>query len=182
MSKKPLDHKYNTIVYPIPLKGAYTLGVHSTMTPDGHMKVGPTTSPAFSLESYQGIENFKFSDLKKIMNSYRLIMMSKQRGLIWEYLTRDLPKHSISVLMNDISRIHKMDKSEFESSFYGRPGIRAQLIDKNKKFLINDFLLRPQNIVEGVEKEFDVIHCLNISSPGWTSAFPFANKILAELL
>lgn len=76
MSKKPLDHKYNTIVYPIPLKGAYTLGVHSTMTPNGFMKIGPTTSPAFSLESYQGLEKFNFSDLRKIMNSYRLIMMS----------------------------------------------------------------------------------------------------------
>ena len=93
-----------------------------------------------------------------------------------------MPKHSISVLMKDISRIHKMDQSEFETSFYARPGIRAQLIDKKKKFLINDFMLRPQNIVEHVGNEFDVIHCLNISSPGWTSAFPFANKILAELL
>jgi L-2-hydroxyglutarate oxidase len=182
MSKKPLDHKYNTIVYPIPLKGAYTLGVHSTMTPDGFMKVGPTTSPAFSLESYQGLENFNFGDLKKIINSYRLILMGQQRGLIWEYLTRDLPKHSISVLIKDIGRIHHMDKSEFESHFYARPGIRAQLIDIHKKFLINDFLLRPQNILEHQGNEFDVIHCLNISSPGWTSAFPFANKILSELL
>ena len=131
MSKKPLDHKYNTIVYPIPLRGTFTLGVHSTMTPDGHMKVGPTTSPAFSLDSYHGLENFKFKDLRNILNSYRLIMMSKQRSLIWQYLTRDLPKHSISVLMKDISRIHKMDQSEFETNFYARPGIRAQLIDKN---------------------------------------------------
>jgi L-2-hydroxyglutarate oxidase LhgO len=52
MSKAPLDHIYKTIVYPIPLKGAYTLGVHSTMTPNGFMKIGPTTSPAFALEGY----------------------------------------------------------------------------------------------------------------------------------
>jgi hypothetical protein len=75
-----------------------------------------------------------------------------------------------------------MDINEFESHFYARPGIRAQLIDINKRFLINDFLLKPQNIIQQEKKEFDLIHCLNISSPGWTSAFPFANKILSELL
>lgn len=77
MSKKPLDHLYSTIVYPIPLRGTFTLGVHSTMTPDGHMKIGPTTSPAFSLENYQGLENFSFSDLRKVINSYRIIMLSQ---------------------------------------------------------------------------------------------------------
>ena len=75
-SKKPLDD-YSTIVYPIPLKGAYTLGVHSTMTPDGFMKIGPTTSPAFSLESYKGLEKFSISDFSKILNSYRLVVLGK---------------------------------------------------------------------------------------------------------
>ena len=77
MSKKPLKEEYSTIVYPIPLKGAYTLGVHSTMAPDGFIKIGPTTSPAFSLESYQGLEKFNLSDFGKILNSYRLIALSK---------------------------------------------------------------------------------------------------------
>ena len=73
-SKKPLDHLYNSIVYPIPLKGAYTLGVHSTMTPDGFIKIGPTTSPAFSLENYQGFENLNFADILRVINSYRIIL------------------------------------------------------------------------------------------------------------
>ena len=77
MSKKPLDDVYSTIVYPVPRRGSYYLGVHSTMTPDGHMKIGPTSSPALSLESYKGLENFNMSDFKKILNSYRLIMLSK---------------------------------------------------------------------------------------------------------
>ena len=112
-------------------------------------------------------------------------MLSKQRGLIWEYITRDLPKHSIKVLIKDISRIHKMDINEFESSFYGRPGIRAQLIDKQKRFLINDFMLRRQN-ADGSQPDSaepsDILHLLNISSPGWTSAFPFANKVISDLM
>ena len=173
MSKTPLDHKYNTIVYPIPLKGAFTLGVHSTMTPQGFIKIGPTTSPAFSLENYQGLEQINWKDLKRIVNSYRLILGSKQRGLIWEYLSRDLPKHSIDVLMQDISKIHKMDKSEFNTHFYQRPGIRAQLVSKTTGTLVSDFVLK---------KDKNVIHALNIASPGWTGAFPFADKIISELL
>lgn len=148
MSKKPLDEMYNTIVYPIPLKAAYTLGVHSTMSPNGYMKIGPTTSPAFSLENYQGMENFNFKDLGHIINSYRLILLSQQRGLIWEYMTRDLPKHSISVLLKDISRIHKMNAEDFNTTFYTRPGIRAMLIDKKKRFLMNDYNLETHNIIE----------------------------------
>ena len=54
-SKRPLGDLYHSLVYPIPLPGAYTLGVHSTIAPSGHMKIGPTTSPAFSLENYNGI-------------------------------------------------------------------------------------------------------------------------------
>lgn len=76
MSRKPLDDHYKTIVYPIPLKGAYTLGVHSTLTTDGYVKIGPTTSPAFALENYQGFEKLNLTDLFHIMNSYRLIALS----------------------------------------------------------------------------------------------------------
>jgi len=59
ISDKPLDHIYKTLVYPVPLKGSYILGVHSTLTVDGFLKVGPTLSPAFSPENYSGFENIK---------------------------------------------------------------------------------------------------------------------------
>ena len=73
-SKEPLGAKYNSIVYPIPLKGAYTLGVHSTMTPEGHMKIGPTTSPAFSLENYNGFQNIKVNEFLNVLKSYKIIL------------------------------------------------------------------------------------------------------------
>lgn len=89
------------------------------------------------------------------------------------------------MLLKDISKIHRMDAADFNTSFYSRPGIRAQLISKNKRELINDFVLRPQNVSDAdwtesaLGKSFDMIHALNISSPGWTSSFPFTNKIVA---
>ena len=55
ISDRKLDHIYKTLVYPVPLKGAFVLGVHSTLTYDGYLKIGPTLSPAFSLENYEGL-------------------------------------------------------------------------------------------------------------------------------
>jgi len=52
ISDKPMDHIYKALVYPLPKKGSYVLGVHSTLTVDGYLKVGPTVTPAFSLENY----------------------------------------------------------------------------------------------------------------------------------
>lgn len=52
--------------------------------------------------------------------------------------------------------------------------MRAQLIDTNTKQLVTDFVLEKSS-----EK---VLHTLNVSSPGWTSAFPFADKVVSKLL
>lgn len=45
-----------TLVYPIPVNQAM-IGIHSTITTDGYVKVGPSISPAFSNENYKGFEN-----------------------------------------------------------------------------------------------------------------------------
>jgi len=36
-----------TLVYPVPLKAHYTLGVHLTLNPYGGVKIGPSAVPAF---------------------------------------------------------------------------------------------------------------------------------------
>jgi (S)-2-hydroxyglutarate dehydrogenase len=43
------------LVYPVPAPGAYVLGVHSTLTTSGHVKIGPTVFPAFAKENYDGL-------------------------------------------------------------------------------------------------------------------------------
>lgn len=50
-SKKPI-HEVKTLVYPVPLS-TYALGVHSTVTPDGYVKIGPSARPAFGNENYE---------------------------------------------------------------------------------------------------------------------------------
>ena len=57
---------YKMCVYPVPLKGAYFLGVHSTITPYGKLKIGPAAIPAFSLENYNNMENLNMKDILNI--------------------------------------------------------------------------------------------------------------------
>jgi L-2-hydroxyglutarate oxidase len=51
ISNEP-NNNLKMLVYPVPAEGAYVLGVHSTLTTDGYVKVGPTVFPAFGKENY----------------------------------------------------------------------------------------------------------------------------------
>jgi len=64
-----------------------------------------------------------------------------------------------------------MRRSDF-SHFY-RPGIRAQLINKETLKLHNDFILDFSR--EGQ------LHILNLVSPGFTCSLPFAEHIASEV-
>lgn len=56
------------LIYPVPpLKGNYFLGIHTTLTTEGHFKIGPSISPAFWREGYTWRENFVFSEFLEIM-------------------------------------------------------------------------------------------------------------------
>lgn len=71
-----------TLVYPVPMKGTYFLGVHSTITPDGHVKIGPSATPAFSLENYSGLKGISMRGLGDVLTNYTKIAFSKQFGLV----------------------------------------------------------------------------------------------------
>ena len=110
ISDKPLDHIYKTLVYPVPMKGAPFLGVHSTLTIDGRIKVGPTVAPVFSLENYHGLQNLEFSQVARILENYsRMLFSSEQRKLMWAFMTQEMPKLSINRIIKDVSKIHQMN-------------------------------------------------------------------------
>jgi len=88
----------------VPLKGAYFLGVHSTLTVDGRMKIGPTVAPAFAMENYTGLQNLNWSDTVRILSNYtRMLFTSDQRKLVWTFLTEEVPKLSINRIVKDVS-------------------------------------------------------------------------------
>ena len=54
---------------------------------------------------------------------------------------------------------------------YTKPGIRAQLLDKEKRMLVQDF------VIEGDEHS---THVLNAVSPAFTCSFPFAEFVTSN--
>ena len=65
------DYGLKTLVYPVPSqKDNNILGVHTTLTTDGKLKLGPTAVPTFWREQYHGLANFKFGEFQEIMTQY----------------------------------------------------------------------------------------------------------------
>ena len=81
---------------------------------------------------------------------------------------QEIRKYFKNTLVADAARM-AMDVDASMFSGWGVPGIRAQLLDIQKRTLVNDF------VVEGDTKS---THILNAVSPAFTCAFPFADYVV----
>lgn len=156
-----------TNIYPVPnLKNPF-LGVHFTVTPYGKVKIGPTAMPAFWRENYKGASGFVFSEFYQVMSTQLKLFRENSfnfRGLAYE----ELRKFNPSYLKKLASKLVKnMDLAPFKQ--WGKPGIRAQLLDLKTLSLVQDFV---------VEEGENSIHILNAVSPAFTCSFPFAEWVV----
>jgi L-2-hydroxyglutarate oxidase LhgO len=159
-----------TNIYPVPDLRNPFLGVHFTVTVDGLSKIGPTAIPALWREQYCGLENFELAELMDII--------ARQLGLFvfsnfdFKRLAYDeIKKYSRANLVSQSSSLLENVKTgNFKK--WGKPGIRAQLINLKEKKLEMDFVL------EGNDQS---MHILNAVSPGFTCAFPFAEYICDQI-
>ncbi|MBI5247292.1 MAG: L-2-hydroxyglutarate oxidase [Elusimicrobia bacterium] len=153
-------------IYPVPDIRNPFLGVHVTVTADGRAKLGPTAIPALWRENYGGLAGFSAAEAAEIAWRQAGLLLGSGfdfRRLAWE----EIRKNSKQVMTTMAAKL----ADGIESSNYqrwGKPGIRAQLIDIEKKTLVMDFLL------EGDDKS---LHVLNAVSPGFTCAMPFAAHV-----
>ena len=85
------------------------------------------------------------------------------RGLAFEEIRKYNKKHFIGLAQKMVQSIDPLGFTEFTAV-----GIRAQLLNKQTKELVQDF------IVEGDAKS---THILNAVSPAFTCAFPFAEHV-----
>ena len=70
-----------------------------------------------------------------------------------------------------LKMVKNLDKNGFGG--FARPGIRAQLLNKETLELLQDFVL---------EGDHRSMHVLNAVSPGFTCAFPFARFVVDEMI
>lgn len=158
-----------THIYPVPDLDMPFLGVHFTVTADGHTKIGPTAVPAWWLENYGDTELFDRFDATELAGTlWRSARLFARDPSFRRHAKAELAKlwrpalvrHAAELL--DGVTVHDFDR-------WGSPGIRAQLYDNQRGELVMDFLF------EGDERS---MHVLNAVSPAFTCSLAFAEHVV----
>jgi len=145
------------------------LGVHYTITSHNHIKIGPTSIPAFWRENYEGMSNFKLKEFLQIIYYEAILFFTNSfhfRNLAINEIKKYNRKHFVG-LAKKLTK--KIDEDLFNE--WLRPGIRAQLLNKKTLELEMDF------VVEGDSKS---LHLLNAVSPAFTCSFSLARFLVEE--
>jgi L-2-hydroxyglutarate oxidase LhgO len=153
-------------IYPVPDIRNPFLGVHFTVKVDGKVKIGPTATPCFWRENYQGFANFQRKEFLEISAiSLRLFI---NNPLFRQTAFQEMKKYIKRFLLKEAERL--VDSlGLLRSTRRGKPGIRAQLVDLKKFQLVQDFVVEHNNAS---------VHILNAVSPAFTASFPFARYII----
>jgi len=157
----------NINIYPVPnLKNPF-LGVHFTKTVAGDIKIGPTAIPAFWRENYDAMKGFSFNEMAEVLLFESKLYLTNAfnfRSLAHEEMHKYQKQYFISLAMSMVKYIDPKGFTEWT-----KPGIRAQLLDKQTLSLVQDF------VVEGDDKS---VHVLNAVSPAFTCSFPFSKYVV----
>lgn len=155
-----------TNVYPVPDLLNPFLGVHFTVTVDGHVKIGPTAIPAFWREQYKGLRNFKADEFAEII--FRELGLLCFAGFDFKRIAAgEIIKYFRARLVSLAKGLLDGVKLS-DYRHWGKPGIRAQLLHIKTRKLEMDF------VIQGDGKS---LHVLNAVSPAWTCAMPFAKYV-----
>jgi len=159
-----------TNVYPVPDLRNPFLGVHYTLAVDGTAKIGPTAIPVLWREHYSGFENFKFSEFADIIFRQTGLLMGSDfdfKKLAFEEIRKSSRQRLVELASELMTGV---DVNHYRH--WGRPGIRAQLMNIRTKQLEMDFVL---------EGDKQSMHVLNAVSPAFTCSLPFAEYVCDEI-
>jgi L-2-hydroxyglutarate oxidase LhgO len=158
-------------IYPVPDLRNPFLGVHLTRTMDGSTKIGPTAIPALWREHYGGLSGWRFNEFAEVAWRELHMLLTNQndfRNLAWQ----EIRKYSRQTMINDAETL-MAGTAQMGFDQAGKPGIRAQLVERSSNQLVMDF------VIEGDEYS---THVLNAISPAWTCAMHFAKYVVDQCL
>lgn len=163
--------KLNTNIYPVPDINQPFLGTHFTLAYDGRVKIGPTATPAFWREQYKFFERYNFTE--NFVTTAQLLKLWILNPFNFRSLAiSELKKmHKQKMLEGAGRMLKKFNRREFTT--WGKPGIRAQLINTETNELEMDYLY------EGDDRSF---HILNAVSPAFTSSISFSRFLKDKIL
>lgn len=166
---KPSE-KFHTHIYPVPNLHHPFLGVHVTLTVDHHAKIGPTAIPAFWREQYEGLQRLHAKELFEIIIRQTDLFFKSAFGFR-KLALEELKKYDRKYLLKQATELMTGNFRANETQ-WGKPGIRAQLLNIKTRQLEMDFVL------EGDHASF---HVLNAVSPAFTCAMPFAEYVVERI-
>lgn len=153
-------------IYPVPDLRNPFLGVHYTLTVEGKIKIGPTAIPAFWREQYAGLKRFDAGEFIEVVGRQLGLLAFSQFGFK-KLALEEIRKYSKSVMVEQAAALLENVKAA-DYTRWGRPGIRAQLLDLRSQKLEMDFVL---------EGDAHSMHVLNAVSPAFTCSLPFARHV-----
>ena len=110
-----------------------------------------------------GLSRFNWRDLKEILGWEASLFLKNDFGFR-DLALSEIRKYSQATMANQARDLVKtLTPSRFTR--WGKPGIRAQLLDIRTRRLVSDF---------HVEGDQESIHILNAVSPAFTASIPFA--------
>ena len=159
-----------TNIYPVPdLKNPF-LGVHFTVAASGKAKIGPTAIPGLWREQYAGVENFRLGEFFEV--ALRGMGLLANANFDFRMLAlKEVAKYSKSKMVSLASELAEDVRPE-HYQHWGKPGIRAQLVDITKRKLEMDFVL---------EGDKHSMHVLNAVSPAFTCSLPFSEYVCQKI-
>lgn len=159
-----------TNIYPVPDLRNPFLGVHFTLTAGGQVKIGPTAIPAFWREQYSGVDNFDPAEFFEII--LRQLGLFTGSDFDFKKLAySEIRKYSKSRMVSLASSLLTgVKRSSYRK--WGKPGIRAQLLNIESKKLEMDFVF---------EGDQESMHVLNAVSPAFTCSIPFSRHVCDEI-
>ena len=164
---KLVDSNPRRLVYPVPNPINPFLGVHTTNTLNGEIKIGPTAFPVIGKEQYKLSNGFNGSEFLEFYKAAKALFKSDSVDLIG-LAREEFVKLFTKPLLNKTNKLTNSLNSNKQWSTYPA-GIRAQIINLETKTIEMDYI---------VESDKNVVHILNAVSPGWTSAIPFTRWVV----
>lgn len=156
----------STLVYPVPHPVNPFLGVHLTPTVRETVKVGPTALPVFGPEQYSIRSKPTFRELLESFSSLQRFGRLQSSALM-AIIRTEFPYLSLNNVLRDVAQLVP-DAARSSGWKQLKPGIRAQLINKNSGQFVSDFLIK---------RGGNILHVLNVVSPGFTSALSFGRYV-----
>ena len=165
---KNKNFKLKHLIYPIPDLRYPFLGLHSSHNRNGDFYIGPSSTPVFGRDQYDGCFG------KSLNENLNLFFNFSKKIIFNENKLRSLALKELSLLtkqgfFNEVKKIFKnLSPDELELSNQ-KVGIRSQIFDPTKKNLVNDFVVINQQ---------HTTHVLNAISPAWSASFAFAEHLI----